>query len=281
MIGRSGERTELELRMREGLSTMLVGPRRAGKTTVCEAACDTLLQEGFVLFHIEVPERTDSGALLQLMVDRATRISLVDEASTLARTFRPMVEKFLRDQGIPLDLSSLDHPPGTAEARSILSLPLELTRQRRKPMILFLDELQRAVGYADGKEILLDLVDLYSASPDVVLLVDGSDERTLDGMLGEPLHFGKLVDRQSLDPRIPLTTWRDPLRERFAAAGLELPSAQEERLLEWSGGAVYPTMAAARFTALSARKTNSKTIADFDLDMGLDEARRHLADDGA
>lgn len=74
--------------------------------------------------------------------------------------------------------------------------------------------------------------------------------------------------------------WREPLVERLAAAGLELPSGQLERLLDWSGGAAYPTMAAARFTALSAQKTNSATIG-FDLDMGLDEARRHLDDDGA
>ena len=113
------------------------------------------------------------------------------------------------------------------------------------------------------------------------MLVDCSDERTLDGMLGEPLHFGKLVDRQGLDPRIPLTTWRDPLTARFAAAGLELPDAQRERLLAWSDGVAYPTMAAARFTAFSAQKTDAVRISDFDLEMGLDEARRHLQDDGA
>jgi hypothetical protein len=281
MIGRAGERGELERRLEEGMSTMLVGPRRAGKTTVCGAACDTLVRRGYRLFDLEVPERADSTALLQLMVDRATRISLADEAGAIAQIARPMIERFLGDQGVPLDLSALDRDVGPADARAILTLPLELARSRRTPTILFFDELQRAVSYADGEEILLDLVDLYSAPSDVVVLVDGSDERALDGMLGPPLHFGKLVDRQTLDPHIPLTTWREPLTERFAAAGLVLPGGQLERLLEWSGGAAYPTMAAARFTAFSAQKTSSTTIEDFDVDMGLDEARRHVEDDGA
>lgn len=282
MVGRSGERNELERRLREGMSTMLVGPRRGGKTTVCEAACDTLARnDGYLLFDVEVPERSDSAALLQLMVDRATRISLADEAGKVARVMRPVIEGILKEQGIPLDLSALGASPAPAQARKVLGLPLDLAHHRRRPMILFLDELQRVVTYADGGEILADLVDLYRASGDVVVLVDGSNERTLDGMLGEPLHFGKLVDRQRLDPRIPPPTWRGPLTERFAAAGLELPDAQRERLLAWSDGLVYPTMAAARFTAFSATRTESRTITDFDVEMGLDEARRHLDDDGA
>jgi hypothetical protein len=32
---------------------------------------------------------------------------------------------------------------------------------------------------------------------------------------------------------------------------------------------------------LSARRTESETTADFDVEMGLDEAGRHLQDDGA
>jgi len=150
----------------------------------------------------------------------------------------------------------------------------------RQRAVFFLDELQRTVTYADGQHVLQDLVDLYRPSGDVVLLVDGSEERTLDGMLGEPVHFGKLVDRLTLDPLIPRSVWRAPLTQRFAAAGLRLPDEQRERLLEWRDGAVYPTMTAARYTALNARKTGSDTITDFDVEMGLDEARRHLEDDG-
>lgn len=194
MIGRVGERHELERRLSAGMSTMLVGPRRAGKTTVCEAACDTLAHKGYLLIDIEVPERADSAALLQLMVDRATRISLADDAGVVARTLRPMVEGFLKEKGIPLDLSALGKDARPADARTILGLPLELARHHRKPTILFLDELQRAVSYSDGDEILTDLVDLYRAAGDVVVLVDGSDERTLDGMLGEPLHLEMGLD---------------------------------------------------------------------------------------
>lgn len=40
-------------------------------------------------------------------------------------------------------------------------------------------------------------------------------------------------------------------------------------------------MAAARYTAQSARRTSSDTASEFDGQMGIDEADRHLQDDGA
>lgn len=54
-----------------------------------------------------------------------------------------------------------------------------------------------------------------------------------------------------------------------------------EAILQWSGGRPYATMAACRYTALAARKTRSSTVAEFDVQMGIDEAERHLQDDAA
>jgi hypothetical protein len=280
VIGRRGEIEELERRLREGLSTMLVGSRRVGKTTVCEAACAALADEFFVV-NLEVPVRSDSRALLQMVVDRCSRISLWDEGRVAARVIRPMLEKWLGDQGVPLDLGAFPTAHGELPTRTILGLPLEIARQRGRRGVLFLDEVQRAVDYADGAKLLSDVVDLYGGDQDVVVLADGSDERTLDDMLGPTIGFGKLVDRQHLAPEIPIASWREPLTLRFADAHLELGDAPLGRLLAWSRGRPYATMAAARYTALCARKTDSRVIGDFELQMGCDEARRHLGDDNA
>ena len=86
--------------------------------------------------------------------------------------------------------------------------------------------------------------------------MDGSDERALEGMFGPLVHFGKLVDRLGLDPAIPLTSWREPLTDRFSRLGVELSEGPREAILNWSGGRPYPTMAACRYTVLSARKTD-------------------------
>jgi hypothetical protein len=281
IIGRRSDIDELTRRMREGMSTMLAAPRRIGKTTVCAAVCEDLKEAGMLVVEVDVPERPDSRTLLQLIVDVCSRISLEERSRLAFRVARPLIEKLLADQGIPLDLSAPGQPSPELPARAVLSLPVQLARHRRKRAVVFFDELQRVVDYADGEEVLRDLADIYGASEDAVVLVDGSDERALDGMFGAPTHFGKLVDRLGLDPRIPLTSWRRPLTDRFKRLGLELPDPSREAILEWSDGRPYPTMAACRYTAHSARKTDSTTVGEFDVHMGIDESERHLRDDAA
>lgn len=281
IIGRRGEIEEIGGRLREGMSTMLAGERRIGKTTVCAAVCEQLGSEGVLVIEVDVPERPDSRALLQLIIDACSRISLARKGRSALRVARPAIEKLLSEYGVPLDLSVLDREQAELSARAVLSLPAELARREGKRALLFLDELQRVVDYADGDNVLCDLVDIYGGSEDAVVLVDGSNERALNGMFGAPVHFGKLVDRRTLDPQIPLTSWREPLTERFSRAGLLLQEAPREELLQWSEGHPYATMAAARYTARSARNTGSDTVTEFDVRMGIDEAERHLRDDGA
>jgi AAA+ ATPase superfamily predicted ATPase len=281
VIGRRGEIERIGGRLREGMSTMLAGERRIGKTTVCGAVCEELKRDGALVIEVDVPERPDSRALLQLIIDACSRTSLADAGRAALRFARPTIEKVVSEAGVPLDLSTLDREAHELPARKVLSLPVELARRERKRALLFLDELQRVVDYSDGEIVLRDLIDIYGASGDAVVLVDGSHERSLDGMFGEPVHFGKLLDRIELDARIPLTSWREPLTERFSRAGLLLEGASREELLNWSEGRPYATMAAARYTAQSARRTGSEVATEFDVRMGIDEAERHLRDDGA
>jgi hypothetical protein len=98
-------------------------------------------------------------------------------------------------------------------------------------------------------------------------------------MLGAPAQFGKLVDRLTLDPTIAADTWRAGLAERFAQAGLEVASEALEKLIAFGEGRPYPTMTVARYAALGARKLASTTVDAFDVQMAIDEARRHLAED--
>lgn len=280
VIGRTGEVDEIARRLREGIHTMLAGQRRIGKTTVCGAACERAREDGMVVVEVEVPERPDATALLQLVIDRCNRISLGAASRRLLRAARPTIEKVLSDAGIPLDLGELGAEPAGFPSRSVLALPSTLSRQVGRPVALFLDELQRAVDYSDGEQLLGDLVDLYSGCTDVVVLVDGSDERTMDGMFGPPVQFGKLVDRFSLDPRISLPIWRNSLPERFGQAGMTIEPEALDALISFGDGRPYATMAAARYAALNARKLGSAIVGRFEAQEGVAEAQRHLADDG-
>jgi hypothetical protein len=156
---------------------------------------------------------------------------------------------------------------------------LELAAVTGAAVVLYLDELQRVVDYAEGELVLGDLVDLYSGRDEVVLLVDGSSERALESMMRPPIGFGKLVDRLALAREIPSPIWRESLPIRFEQAHLTLHSDALEELIAYGEGRPYATMSAARYSALNARKLGSDTVEEFEVREGIAEARRHLAED--
>ncbi|MET0600374.1 MAG: ATP-binding protein [Baekduia sp.] len=280
IIGRDGEIDAVLHQLREGISTLLAGPRRIGKTTVCNEVCRRLTEQGAMIVKVEVPERATSADLLHQLVDACSSLH-VPRAHDTVEVLRPVVERLLADAGIPLDLRALTPKRRAESMRTVLSLPSFIARRCDRPVLFFLDELQRVAGYEDGGAVLTDLMDLYAGHEKVVVLVDGSDERTFADLLGPPIHFGKLVDRIPLPTTIPDRVWRQPLTERFAAAGLRLDERQREAIIAFGAGRPYDTIAAARHTALTARRLGSTAITDFDVQMGLDAARRHLEDDGA
>jgi hypothetical protein len=282
IIGRDAEMAELAGQIREGVSTLVIGPRRVGKTTVCAEVCRQLADEhGALVVVVEVPERPDAAELLQLMIDACAAVNVGDAARGLLRVLRPTIEKWLGENGIPLDLSQLGSGERMLAARHIIGLPLRISQEHDRRVLVFFDELQRVADYGEGHTVLTDIRDIYSGAREhAVVLVDGSEERTFAGLLGDPVQFGKLVSRYELPITIPAYLWRQPLTERFAAADLHIADGQRDTIIAFGQGRPYDTMAAARYTAIAARQ-GSGTVTGFDVQVGLDRARRHLEDDGA
>jgi hypothetical protein len=281
MLGRREVVDDLRRRIGEGIHTLITGRRRIGKTTVCNAVCEGLASDGTAVIEIEVPESLDSGALLQMLVDRSRGRNAVREAGVQAfKLAEPLLNDYLTEKGIPLDLSQLFKAgPAPESVEAILSLPRRLAKATGSPVVLYLDELQRAGSYEDGSEILTRLVDLYAGRTDVVLLVDGSEERAIEKMMGPPVSFGKLADRMPLTEEIPLRVWRQELPDRFRRAGLAIDRPSLDGLLEFGAEQPYATMAAARFAATFARQTSSDAVGDLEVCEGIAAAERHLKED--
>jgi AAA ATPase domain len=280
MIGREGDVADLIERLAECVHIVLSGPRRAGKTSVCGAVCAELRDShGFLVLEVEVPEQSSAAGVCQLIIDRSARLDLERMARSVLKTAVPTIQKLLESQGVPLDLSQFgaDVPPSTR--RAALALPLAIARQQKRRVVLFLDELQRAVDYVDGLNLVHDLVDIYAGNPDVVILVDGSEERTVEQLMGKPYDLARLCQRRDLAPTIPIDQWRRPILERFERATLPITTERLDGILSFGGGRPYDTMTACLYTAMNARRVQADEIDGFVLEKGLEEARARLDDD--
>jgi Ni2+-binding GTPase involved in maturation of urease and hydrogenase len=96
MIGRIGDVHNVVEHLRERVDVALVGPRRIGKTTVCNAACDRLRDEhGFLVIEVETPEQSTAAGFCELVAARYARDSLTDEARAAGKVTRSMLETAL------------------------------------------------------------------------------------------------------------------------------------------------------------------------------------------
>ncbi len=281
MVARQGEVAELVLRLREFSHVVLSGPRRIGETSVCGAVCAVLRDKhDFLVIELEAPEQSSAEGVCQLIIDRTARLDLERISRGLLRAAAPAIQKILEDMGVPLDLSQFGTGVPDATRRAVLELPLAIARQQERKVVFFVDELQRAVDYSDGKGLVHDLVDIYSANTEVVVLVDGSNERTIEQLMGAPYDLAKLAQRRELPPTIPEDQWREPLLARFERAELPITTDRLELILEFGAGRPYDTMTACLYAGLNARRVESNEIDDFALEKGLEEARGRLNEDG-
>jgi hypothetical protein len=280
MVAREGDVADLVGRLRELAHVVMSGPRRAGKTSVCGATCAVLRDEhDFLVIELEAPEQSSAEGVCQLIIDRAARLDLQRISRGLLKTAVPTIQKLLEEQGVPLDLSQFGADVPDATRRAALELPLAIARQQQRKVVFFLDELQRAVDYADGVGLVHDLVDIYSGNQDVVLLVDGSDDRTIEQLMGPPYDLARLAQRVALPPTIPANQWRRPLRARFERATLPISDEHLNRILDFGDGRPYDTMAGCLYVGLTARRLGSEAIDAFVLEKGLEEARARLDED--
>ena len=277
MIGRAAEVADYVAFVDGGAHVLVAGDRRIGKTTVCRAACAALRERGFLVLSVEVPERSTSIDLSQMIVDCCLAVG-AERGLRLFGLARPLVENLLRDQGLPLDLSALQAEAAARTRREALGLPLSLTADGQR-VLLFFDELQRIADYDDGTELVHDLVDLYAGQDRAMVLADGSEQRTLDALLGSTVGLGKLVVRRDLSPRIARGEWEAQLPARFATAGHPIEQHALTRLLDYGAERAYPTMAAARHAAFTAHAVGGHTDM-FCVQDGIAAAEKQLADDG-
>jgi len=284
MIGRAGDVAEVVHRVRQGVHSVLVGPRRIGKTTVCDAACERVGDELLVLGKIEVPVRGDARDFLRSLAEAVAQASAPRQgAARVARALAPLALPVLQqlihsDLGVDVDLSALGQASAPQARREVLGLPLALAARREQQVVLYLDEVQRIAAYDRGSEVLHDLVDLYSGQADVVVLMDGSEERTIENLLVAPVDLGKLAQRLSIEPTIPEEDWRPALRERFSRLDHPLERDAEDDLLLFGQGRPLHTMAAAQGAALTASMLEPGVPVDRELvALGLRLARERLS----
>jgi hypothetical protein len=277
LIGRETDVAEIATTLGAGTSLVVAGPRRTGKTSVCEAAlvraaADGLYTVAVDLFRIPNAAQLAEALVAQTIANRPPLKRLVHAARRAGRLASEVAEvavtlRAKAELGEELEIA---FRPGLADrdpARYLeyaLELPNRIAQADERHVIVFFDEFQEVANprrpYGDPDEMTKKMRAIFQRSDECSFLFAGSVEHLLRDLFapGERA-FSQFGSFYELQP-IAVDAWLAGLAERFAADGCTVRAGALERIVELGEAHPRATMLVAQRTHLTSVMLGTREI---------------------
>jgi hypothetical protein len=270
MIGRAHDVQQVAAALENGTNLVMAGPRRTGKTSVCEAALTRVRARGLYVAAVDLFAIADDAELAEALVQA------VLSNRPAVRKLLPKVRRLGRQalsaaQGAAVmklksqlgDAVELALTPGLAAENpqralaQALQLPQHAALADGRRCVVFFDEFQEVAGerhpYGDPDALTKRMRAVFQRSTQVSYLFAGSLEHVMRDLFAPQDRalsgFGSVYALHS----IAAEDWRDGLRERFAADGCEIAPDGLDSIVEL--GELHP-----RVTMLIAQQTHLLSV---------------------
>lgn len=281
MIGREDDVREIATALGNGTNLIVAGPRRTGKTSVCDAALGRLRRGGFYTARVDLFRVADAAELAEtlafaVIANRSVVRRLIRRAREVGRAALSAAQAaaVLKLKSQLGDAVELVVTPGWAAQNPeraldlALELPERVARADGRRLILFFDEFQEVAGerrpYGDPDAVTKRMRAVFQRSSDVSYLFAGSLEHMMRDLF-VPSHraFSGFGGFHYLRP-ITTADWSRGLLERFAADDCDVEPVALERIIALGAGHPRATMRIAQQTHLVSVQLDRREI---DLDM--------------
>ena len=267
LIGRADDIAEMQARLEAGTHLIVAGPRRTGKTSVCEAALGRVSRRGAYTAKLDLFRLADAGELAEAIAaavianrsatHRALRRARSAGRAALTAAQARAVLKMVGELGEGVELALT---PGLAaqDPERALDLALELPERVAvadgKQLILFFDEFQELASarkpYGDPEAVTNRMRAVFQRTTSVSYLFAGSIEHVMRDLFAPSRRaFSGFGSFYSLRP-IEAEEWRAGVAARFAEDGCTVADPALARIVELGGGHPRATMRIAQQTHL-------------------------------
>jgi uncharacterized protein len=289
LIGRRDDVREVATRLEAGTHLIVAGPRRTGKTSVCEAALSRAGRRGAYTAKVDLFRISDAAELAEALAaavianrsaaHRALRRARSAGRAALTAAQSSAVIRMIGELGEGVELALT---PGLAAQNPERALDLALELPERvatadgRRLILFLDEIQEVASarrpYGDPDAVTNRMRAVFQRSTAVSYLFAGSLEHVVRDLFAPARRaFSGFGSFYSLRP-ISDEEWRRGLAERFAADDCMIAEPALDRIVELGGGHPRATMRIAQQAHLVSIELDVREI-DLDLvQLGFERA---------
>jgi uncharacterized protein len=289
LIGRGDDIAEMAARLSAGTHLVVAGPRRTGKTSVCEAALARLARRGAYTAKVDLFRVSDAGELAEALAaavianrsatHRALRRARSAGRAALSAAQAQAVLKMVGELGEGVELALT---PGLAagDPEAALDLALELPERVAvadgRQLILFFDEFQELASarkpYGDPDAVTNRMRAIFQRSTSVSYLFAGSIEHVMRDLFAPSRRaFSGFGSFYSTRP-IPADEWRAGLAARFAEDRCEIAEPALARIVELGGGHPRATMRIAQQTHLVSLELSTRDIGLELVQLGFERA---------
>lgn len=218
-IGRKEEIRRLKMNFEEGINTILISPRRWGKTSLVRKVCEVVDRKKVIPVFVDIfkckTEYEFYNALAEAVLKQtASKAELwMDNARDFIARLSPKVS-FSPEPNSEFALS-LGISPKTHAPEEILSLAEEIAQKKQKRIEVCIDEFQQIGEMADSVSIQKRLRSVWQHQRLTSYCLFGSKKHTMMNVFQKrnmPLYqFG---DFKFLD-KIPTATWVEYIVQHF------------------------------------------------------------------
>lgn len=289
MIGRQEDVDDVARALIGGANVVVAGPRRTGKTSVCDAALALCAHERCYTASVDLFRLADAAELaetltLRLLANRpvlrralagaAVAGGRVREALSTTVAYRAR-QDLGEDVELALTVSAARKDPQRALAVA-WELAERIAAADDRRLVLFLDEFQEVASglYGDADVVTRQMRAIFQRSPHVSVLFAGSIEHVMRDLFAPSdralSQFGGLHDLRPIGEQ----EWRSGLRARLALDRCTIGDSALERLLDAGEGHPRATMLIAAQAHATAIEDLTRELDDAAVRVGIERAMR-------
>ena len=233
---REAETKRLLTNFRHGVNTILISPRRWGKTSLVQKVCRLAQSDKLRVVYMDAfscrSERDFCDAFAS---------TVLKQTSTKAEEWLESVKLFLSRVSPKISLGpdpmtdfsiSLEMNPKREEVDEILQLPEKIARKRGWRIVVCVDEFQQIAEFTDSKAFQKKLRSVWQLQESVSYCLFGSKKHLMNELFEKKsLPFYKFGDAIYLQ-KIGTADWVDYIRSRFEATGKRVSRELAEKICQ-------------------------------------------------
>ncbi|MBR5254722.1 MAG: ATP-binding protein [Bacteroidales bacterium] len=231
---RKKETERLLLNFQYGVNTVLISPRRWGKTSLVKKVCGLAQSENLKVVYIDIfscrSDREFYDTFATAVIKQTS--SKLDEWIETAKLFLSRITPKISISPDPTtDFSiSLEMNPKSENIDDILQLPEKIAQKKNCKIVICIDEFQQIAEFSDSKTFQKRLRTIWQLQKDVSYCLFGSKKHLMNELFEKKSYpFYKFGDAIYLQ-KIGTADWVEYICNRFEKTGKHISEELAERI---------------------------------------------------